>query len=295
MPSVARFRLRYQATDLEMPLGEFVIGRSSSCSLALDDALVSRRHAILRVSTESVTVEDLGSRNGVNLNGQKIVGTARVRHLDRVSIGGQDMIVMEVGRQARERPTSEFRVCLSCNTPLEATASHCSRCGARIPGGAATLAGATLEIRLDADPSEVSGAFRLIASIADKALALGQFEDAERMLGQHLDALVAGAQLGRKTSDLHLAQGTDFALALAEGLGSARWLDWAFDIHAANRQLMPSATIERLHELVRKVRYSTPTALRAYIAVLAELGDSLTPAERFQVRRLEGLERVVVA
>lgn len=278
-----------------MPLGEFVIGRSSSCSLALDDALVSRRHAILRVASESVTVEDLGSRNGVSLNGEKIDGSARVRHLDRVSIGSQDMIVIEVGRQARERPTSEFRVCLSCNTPLEPSASHCSRCGARVPGGAATLAGATLEIRLDADPSEVSGAFRLIASIAEKALALGQFEDAERMLGQHLDAALASAQKGRKLSDSQLTQSTDFALALAEGLASGRWLDWVFNVHAANRQLMPGATIERLHELVRKVRYSSPTALRGYLAVLGELGESLTPADRFQVRRLEGLERVVVA
>jgi pSer/pThr/pTyr-binding forkhead associated (FHA) protein len=93
---VPRFRLRYQATDLEMPVGDFVIGRSSSCSLALDDGLVSRRHAVIHVGHDAVTVEDMGSRNGVSVNGKKIAGEHRVRHLDRVVIGSQEMVLIEV-------------------------------------------------------------------------------------------------------------------------------------------------------------------------------------------------------
>ena len=58
---MARFRLRYGTTDLEVPLGDFVIGRSSSCNLALDDGLVSRRHARLRVTEGGATVEDTGT------------------------------------------------------------------------------------------------------------------------------------------------------------------------------------------------------------------------------------------
>ena len=62
------YRLRYQAHDIELPLGEFLIGSSAECQLALDDPLVSRKHAAIRVRKEGVTVEDLGSRNGVLLN-----------------------------------------------------------------------------------------------------------------------------------------------------------------------------------------------------------------------------------
>lgn len=91
-----QFRLRYRAHDLELPLGEFVIGRSDECQLALDDPLVSRRHAALRVSSRSVSIADLGSRNGVSVNGEKVQGEKRLRHNDRVTIGGQEMVVSEV-------------------------------------------------------------------------------------------------------------------------------------------------------------------------------------------------------
>ena len=36
------FRLRYMAHDLELPIGEFVVGRSTECQLSLDDPLVAR-------------------------------------------------------------------------------------------------------------------------------------------------------------------------------------------------------------------------------------------------------------
>lgn len=91
-----QFRLRYRAHDLELPLGEFVIGRSDECQLALDDPLVSRRHAALRVSSRSVSIADLGSRNGVSVNGEKVQGERRLKHNDRVTIGGQEMVVSEV-------------------------------------------------------------------------------------------------------------------------------------------------------------------------------------------------------
>ncbi|HSQ63044.1 MAG TPA: FHA domain-containing protein, partial [Polyangiaceae bacterium] len=64
-----RFRLRYMNHDLELNEGEFVVGRNASCQLSLDDPLVSRRHAVFNVRADTVTVEDLGSRNGVSLNG----------------------------------------------------------------------------------------------------------------------------------------------------------------------------------------------------------------------------------
>ena len=108
---MARYRLRYQSTDLEMQVGDFVVGRSSSCHLALDDALVSRRHAVFHVGPERVEVEDLGSRNGVQVNGATIEGRTELKHLDRVVIGAQELLLVWVqkseedeGRRA-DRPT----------------------------------------------------------------------------------------------------------------------------------------------------------------------------------------------
>src|SRR3954471_24098576 len=85
------FRLRYLAHDLELALGEFVIGRSTECQLSLDDPLVSRRHAVIRISRSAVTVQDLGSRNGVLVNAVKIEGERTVTAGDKISIGSQEM------------------------------------------------------------------------------------------------------------------------------------------------------------------------------------------------------------
>src|SRR3954469_6657995 len=87
------YRLRYLAHVLELPIGEFVVGRSTDCQLSLDDPLVSRRHAVLRVGRDVVTVQDLGSRNGVLVNGTKIEGERELAAGDRVGIGSQEMVL----------------------------------------------------------------------------------------------------------------------------------------------------------------------------------------------------------
>src|SRR6185312_14479763 len=87
------FRLRYLAHDLELPIGEFVVGRSTDCQLSLDDPLVSRRHAVLRVRRDGVSVQDFGSRNGVLVNGTKISGERELAAGDKVGIGSQEMVL----------------------------------------------------------------------------------------------------------------------------------------------------------------------------------------------------------
>jgi hypothetical protein len=83
--------LRYKNHDIELSEGKFVIGRAASCQLSLDDPLVSRHHAQLTVSGEQVTVEDLGSRNGVKVNGDLINGRYSVQDKDQIVIGGQEL------------------------------------------------------------------------------------------------------------------------------------------------------------------------------------------------------------
>ena len=98
-----RFRLRYLHHDLELVEGEFVVGRNASCQLSLDDPLVSRRHAVLRVTSSVVTVEDLQSRNGVLVNGQRISGSVVLAPGDRLLIGSQEMTLLVVDDPGRGR------------------------------------------------------------------------------------------------------------------------------------------------------------------------------------------------
>lgn len=86
------FLLRYGQRDYPLDQEEFLIGRSMSCQLPLDDPLVSRNHAALRVTSGAVFIEDLGSRNGVKVNGDRIVGKRDLSHGDRVNIGKQEMV-----------------------------------------------------------------------------------------------------------------------------------------------------------------------------------------------------------
>lgn len=275
-----------------MPAGEFVIGRSSSCHLALDDALVSRRHAVIHVGEEEVVVEDLGSRNGVVVNGERVEGQRKLQHLDRVSIGSQEMVVLEQGRQMRDRPTSQLVACERCGLPIDLETGRCPGCGAAAPGKR-TLAGQTVEM---SDPEEQTAAgFGVVAGIAEKALGMGRAQEAERVLGHHLDGLLLMAVQGREISDERADAATGLTMRLAEALGSARWVEWLFRFHAAREQLMSADLIDRLHEVVRKARYSDPKPVRAYLQAMQQRSTQWSAAERFRLKRLEALERVVSA
>ena len=65
-----------------------VIGRDESADIRVNDKKVSRRHVSFRFSDGDVHVDDLGSVNGVKLNGQKIEGSAVLTANDEVSFGG---------------------------------------------------------------------------------------------------------------------------------------------------------------------------------------------------------------
>ncbi|MEN0111342.1 MAG: SpoIIE family protein phosphatase [Planctomycetota bacterium] len=66
------------------------IGRSAECEIALDVAAVSRRHAAIAREGEAHFVEDLGSRNGTFVNGQRIDGRHQLTHGDRIVVCDQE-------------------------------------------------------------------------------------------------------------------------------------------------------------------------------------------------------------
>jgi pSer/pThr/pTyr-binding forkhead associated (FHA) protein len=65
---------------------EIVVGRDHA-DLVLDDALVSRQHAIVRWIGRTLQVEDLLSTNGTRVNRELIVGPQRLEHGDVIAIG----------------------------------------------------------------------------------------------------------------------------------------------------------------------------------------------------------------
>jgi hypothetical protein len=70
---------------------EAVIGRSRECDITLEDANVSRRHAELRRENGAWWIVDLGSTNGVEVNGER-VERARLGHDDRIVLGRTELV-----------------------------------------------------------------------------------------------------------------------------------------------------------------------------------------------------------
>ncbi|MEM7138777.1 MAG: FHA domain-containing protein [Myxococcota bacterium] len=307
MRGVPRFRLRYQSTNLEMPLGEFAIGRSSSCNLALADGLVSRRHAVIHVGPDEVVVEDLGSRNGVAVNGVRINGPRRITHMDRVYIGSQELVLIDAAKlKEGARETAGYIVCDSCGAINGTAKRRCGECGKRLnAGGGKTLTEGSVDSSSHAwgaEDTRTARALDVIGGIASKAIAMGRFDEAEKMLFPHLEGLLERALHNRALSDSDkddpdalFAGATQYALQLSQGLRDTKWIDWVFRMHAATGRLMSAETIEELHRLVRTTNYSKPQHLRNYLSTIQGRSSDYGASERFLLRRLEGLEQVVAA
>jgi DNA-binding NtrC family response regulator/pSer/pThr/pTyr-binding forkhead associated (FHA) protein len=66
---------------------DVTFGRSRGATITLEHEKVSRMHARIRRTGDAIEVEDLGSRNGTRVNGDKIEGVRKLASGDEVSVG----------------------------------------------------------------------------------------------------------------------------------------------------------------------------------------------------------------
>jgi hypothetical protein len=243
--------LRYKHHDIELTEGKFVIGRAATCQLSLDDPLVSRHHAQLTVEGKDVSIEDLGSRNGVKINGRLVAGRYAVQDKDHILIGNQEL--KYIVRKEHMGDT------------------------------------------LIQQATQRAPTFGLLGILADKAFALGRADEAERLLTEQLDQVLADLEGGREVSSELFERATEYAMRLASAVGSARWIEYIFRAFTSVRRPFPAGIVDELYTLVRRVERVNLGALRTYIEVLRDNSATLGPAERFLLSRIEGLERLVAA
>jgi len=77
---------------LLLPPAGGTIGRSRDCDMVLEDAGISRRHAELRPGPEGWTVADLGSTNGVLVNGELVRGVGLLQPGDLLELGSTRLV-----------------------------------------------------------------------------------------------------------------------------------------------------------------------------------------------------------
>jgi hypothetical protein len=269
-----RFRLRYLRHDHELHEGIFVIGRGDRCNLSLDDALVSRRHARLVVSRDDVTIEDLGSRNGVVVEGQLVLGTVTLRPGDRVTLGTQELLLLD--ETGPEHDAAQLR----------STLSQIIAPSVAPPAPASGAADEATDVTHRANP------FTLFGALAEKAIAMGRVEDAERLLATGMADVLAATRAGKAIAVELVDEAMRFAAKFATATGRGSWVDVVVEVYQAQGRPCHAAVVDELYAAMHKVDAVNLSRLRAYLELLANKRASFGPAERFLMQRLEGVERL---
>lgn len=278
-----RFRLRFLLQEIDLSAGVTTIGRSAACQITIDDPLVSREHARIKVDGERAVLEDLGSRNGVAVNGKLLKGSVELADNDRIRVGSQELVLCQVGGAAAEktvRRTTGFMChCAGCGMPYPAESPACPACGSRERTQPEdTLAGAQ---------SERDWSLELASEAVARALEKRSWEDVERLLLRarlHVEQRLAdGARIDRRP--LHAV--ADAAVALAAATGELAWVRWALSLYATLGQTPPSGLARGLSGFPPAVRGTLAPAVRHVVETITERGGP-SPEER------ESYEELVV-
>ncbi len=80
--------------EIKILVPEFIIGRGEEAQLRPNSDLVSRRHCAIRIGNGAVTIEDLGSRNGTFVNGERLSSVHIAKSGDVLRVG---QLQFEVG------------------------------------------------------------------------------------------------------------------------------------------------------------------------------------------------------
>jgi hypothetical protein len=280
-----RIWLRFQnQRDFELSIGVTIVGRGDACQLVLDDPLISRRHACFVVDDQEVTLKDLGSTNGVLVNGTRVDEVQVVVPGDHITLGQQHAELCWVPASASERQPQ----LPGGRSSRPAADTVIDRRPSSLPPGS--------RLYPDSEPTHHGTVFAMLSGVAEKQFELGRGADAERILKRPLEALLLRLETSGGTAEARdVEEAGLLAVRLARATGQGHWLDYVFRLFAAVGRLPPTQVIDELYPAVRAAPGASLLEFREYLDVMRSIQHQLGPAERFLLRRLEGLEGVLVS
>ncbi len=283
------FVLRLKDREILMPRGEFVVGRSRSCDLVVDDMLISRRHARFFVSRDSLFVEDLGSANGVLVNEAPASGAIALKNGDRVIVGTNELIVQVVDHVA-ERETKPPAPPPPAPKPTQPRVPMTEE---DIP---VVLPAPTLEIAASPEAgsfddnadetlrTEKMDGLATMARLADRMISMGRGDAAVRLLGDHLRDLLNKVQRGRTVPANTLETAGIYAMKLTDISKDGSWATLAVELFSHARKPLPLKAVQLLESMGPQVQNFDRQKLAFYKAALREAHefspDEITAAER---------------
>jgi hypothetical protein len=220
---VTRYRLRFHLQEVDLQQGVTYIGRSDECAVTIEDPLVSRRHALIHVEGDEVKIEDLGSRNGVRVNGKPVQASQSLGDGDRVRIGSQDFVFCRIQQRKVDRTvrtTGVLRLCAQCKAPHAREMISCPNCGHEEGADEDTLSGSF------GPGSQYSWSVQLMIEALEKAVSLGRFVDADRILRRTTALLEERLASDEEVSAVQLGPLAAAAERICNATGDVTWGMW---------------------------------------------------------------------
>lgn len=261
-----RYRLRFLLQELELAGPEIILGRSPDCQVTIEDPLVSRQHARISLHGSNPTISDLGSRNGVRLNGELIAGEAILQNNDRVRLGTQDLVFLIVdqertGRQTRA--TGMIRQCQSCGRPFPSECAACPHCGEAVVSPTPTAEFDTLT-GLIVEP-EAGWAFQLLGEVVERALSADRVAEAERALQRAAKEIDERIRNNRGVDPVSLSRLSSYALRLSQLQGRLEWVRWVLDLYKAHGAMLSPELVDSIESSPEPFRDAIQAEVALYL------------------------------
>ncbi|HMJ13058.1 MAG TPA: FHA domain-containing protein [Polyangiaceae bacterium] len=255
-PSVAL--LRFRGRERCLAPGEYLIGRAPTSDIVVSSARASRTHARLQVNEERVSIEDLGSANGVFVNGRRIAGECGLAAGDRVSIGDDELEFRDVGAPS---PELERTLVGSQSQPLVPT-----------PPDHVVISG-TYPTARSQEP-EHSG-FALVGTMAERALLSQRPQDAVNILRHRLLSVLEDARRGDRVAPGMRQAALEYACKLALATRDGKWIEYVLDLLTSLVLPCPESVSDAFAHAARSVNAFDRGSLERYIRSMRALPPSL--------------------
>ena len=299
-------KLRYRQALITLRSGKLYLGRSPECELAISDPAVSRRHARLWVNPIQIVIEDLGSQNGVFVNGERIQGPRELRAGDVVRICSHELQLVDMAEELTPEP-NRYRITGDTFSGADKTTllEHVQRPRSQSPArpyrpnmrlDTPSLSTRQAPLAAESTPTRPSsnppGSDSLAAAVVllDEALNRGDTSEAERRLGPIL-MRAHEFLLQDHPSGFELAEHIVVSAArLASETRSAAFMNYAVTLYQLLNRPLPEPAVNVIHSLVQAGLYPNVLALESYVAKIGAHSAGFDATELFL---LDSLRRVV--
>lgn len=240
---MTRLRLRLMVQEFDLKGPEVVIGRSPTCHLTIEDPMVSRMHAKIRVEENRAFLSDLGSRNGVRVNGRKIAHEIELVDSDRIRIGTREMVfTVQKHEERSSRTTGYLRMCDKCGIPFPDESLRCPHCGHEVVREEETVSG------MFRSP-EQGWTMDLFFEVIERGLSKGRFDDSLRMLEKLRIEIDGRTKDGYRIGGRDMEKLTDLVVQICNHFGHEDSLSWLFLVCRAQSTFPVTSIMRRIERL----------------------------------------------